>query len=117
MKRSSLTVLLLFSFLISSCSMTKKACVDDVYKNAKLAYDQQDYETSKKHYQEFLDRNPDSGLREVALYYLASSYQETGYLNKAASIYQNLIEHYQNDFWTNSAKEEVKSINKILSRL
>jgi TolA-binding protein len=102
--------------LLSGCS-TKKYSIDDLYRQAKKAYQRHDYQNARTHYQQFIDDNPESPLNEVTLYYLASSQQNLRDWKAALATYQKLIDTYQSGFWVDLAQQEVEDIQALLNQL
>lgn len=61
-------------------------------------------------YEKFLQKHPDSTLRDVVLYEMGKCHQAQGNLDKAKECYQRTIEEDTEGAWTDLAKEKLAEL-------
>lgn len=107
----SFIVLSMMTISLLGCA-TSQTHIGDGYTAARQAYKRGNYETAIENYQMFLEKNPDSGISQVAMYYLAESYKNTGKDKKAAETYKTLISKYKEGMWVKWANKDLKEIGE-----
>jgi len=113
MRKNPLICLFLSSSLLTGCAssgLKSGYYIDDVYEEAKRYYESRDYEEAKKYYMQFNEQHPDSPLNEVTMYHVADCYRQTSEYDKALEAYQALIDKYQDGFWANLARDDMRDI-------
>ena len=98
----------MFLFFLG-CS-TSGYYIKDGYSDGQKAYERKNYSLSIKSFQQYLKKNPDSLMSELALYYLGSSYKNIGKKNKAIETYKKLISKYKSSSWVNWAKKDLQKL-------
>ncbi|MBU0469418.1 MAG: tetratricopeptide repeat protein [Candidatus Omnitrophica bacterium] len=91
-------------------SNTKTSCSDNAYGLAKKYYHRGQYEKAIECFEEFVDKNIDSGIYEIALYYLAKSYKNIQDHANALLAYKKLLGNKGDSFWIKLAKEDMGEI-------
>lgn len=74
----------------------KPSSEDEVYRSAKEAFDQGDFDTARQEFQEFLKRYPNSKNADNAQFWIGEIYYREKWYEKAILEYQNVIENYPN---------------------
>jgi tol-pal system protein YbgF len=72
----------------------KPSSEDEVYRSAKQAFDQGDFDTARQRFQEFIKRYPDSKNADNAQFWIGEIYYREQWYEKAILEYQNVIEKY-----------------------
>ncbi len=72
----------------------KPSSEDEVYRSAKQAFDQGDFETARQGFQEFIKRYPNSKNADNAQFWIGEIYYREKWYEKAILEYQNVIENY-----------------------
>ncbi|MFH1993154.1 MAG: tol-pal system protein YbgF [Pseudomonadota bacterium] len=78
----------------SDLSTAKELSVDDIYKSAKQAFDQGDFEAARKGFQQLLQRYPKSESADNAQFWVGETYYREKWYEKAILEYQKVIEKY-----------------------
>jgi tol-pal system protein YbgF len=74
----------------------KKPTEEEIYKSAKEAFDQGDFETAKKRFQEVIARFPKSENADNAQFWIGEIFYREKWYEKAILEYQKVIEKYPN---------------------
>jgi len=98
--------MLLVPVLLAGCAASGQY-LDDQYSMAKKAYEDQDYATSVKSFNQYMADHPNSLMTEMVLYYLAKSYKGLGDNQKSIETYQKLIDQYKTGSWVDWAKQDL----------
>ncbi len=72
----------------------KPSSEDEIYRSAKQAFDQGDYESARQRFQEFIKRYPNSKNADNAQFWIGEIYYREKWYEKAILEYQNVIEKY-----------------------
>jgi tol-pal system protein YbgF len=72
----------------------KEPTEDELYKSAKQAFDQGEYESAKKYFQEVIERYPKSENADNAQFWIGEIYYREKWYEKAILEYQKVIEKY-----------------------
>ena len=72
----------------------KPSSEDDIYRSAKQAFDQGDFDTARQRFQEFIKRYPNSKNADNAQFWIGEIYYREKWYEKAILEYQNVIEKY-----------------------
>jgi tol-pal system protein YbgF len=75
-------------------SAEKPLSEDEVYRSAKQAFDQGDFEAARMGFQEFIKRYPNSKNADNAQFWIGEIYYSEKWYEKAILEYQNVIEKY-----------------------
>jgi tol-pal system protein YbgF len=75
-------------------SAEKPLSEDEVYRSAKQAFDQGDFEAARTDFQEFIKRYPNSKNADNAQFWIGEIYYSEKWYEKAILEYQNVIEKY-----------------------
>jgi tol-pal system protein YbgF len=67
---------------------------EEIYKSAKQAFDQGDFDLAKKHFQEVIARFPESQNADNAQFWIGEIYYREKWYEKAILEYQKVIEKY-----------------------
>ena len=73
---------------------SKPSSEDEIYRSAKEAFDQGDFEAARQQFQEFIKRYPDSKNADNAQFWIGEIYYREKWYEKAILEYQNVIEKY-----------------------
>ncbi|MBW2434977.1 MAG: tol-pal system protein YbgF [Deltaproteobacteria bacterium] len=74
--------------------VSKPSSEDEIYRSAKEAFDQGDFEAARQQFQEFMKRYPDSKNADNAQFWIGEIYYREKWYEKAILEYQNVIEKY-----------------------
>lgn len=74
----------------------KQPTEEEIYKSAKEAFDQSDFETAKKRFQEVIARFPKSENADNAQFWIGEIFYREKWYEKAILEYQKVIEKYPN---------------------
>jgi tol-pal system protein YbgF len=72
----------------------KSSSEDEIYRSAKQAFDQGDFEAARQQFQEFIKRYPNSKNADNAQFWIGEIYYREKWYEKAILEYQNVIEKY-----------------------
>ena len=72
----------------------KPSSEDEVYRSAKQAFDQGDFDAARQGFQEFIKRYPNSKNADNAQFWIGEIYYREKWYEKAILEYQNVIENY-----------------------
>ena len=72
----------------------KPSSEDEIYRSAKQAFDQGDFESARQRFQEFIKRYPNSKNADNAQFWIGEIYYREKWYEKAILEYQNVIEKY-----------------------
>ena len=72
----------------------KQPTEEEIYKSAKKAFDQGDFDSAKKHFQEVITRFPKSENADNAQFWIGEIYYREKWYEKAILEYQKVIEKY-----------------------
>jgi len=72
----------------------KPSSEDDIYRSAKQAFDQGDFEAARKRFQDFIKRYPNSKNADNAQFWIGEIYYREKWYEKAILEYQQVIEKY-----------------------
>jgi tol-pal system protein YbgF len=72
----------------------KPSSEDEIYRSAKEAFDQGDFEAAREQFQDFIKRYPDSKNADNAQFWIGEIYYREKWYEKAILEYQNVIEKY-----------------------
>ncbi len=72
----------------------KPSSEDDIYRSAKQAFDQGDFEAARKRFQDFIKRYPNSKNADNAQFWIGEIYYREKWYEKAILEYQHVIEKY-----------------------
>ena len=72
----------------------KPSSEDEVYRSAKQAFDQGDFEAARKRFQDFIKRYPNSKNADNAQFWIGEIYYREKWYEKAILEYQHVIEKY-----------------------
>jgi tol-pal system protein YbgF len=72
----------------------KPSSEDEIYRSAKQAFDQGDFEAARKRFQDFIKRYPNSKNADNAQFWIGEIYYREKWYEKAILEYQQVIEKY-----------------------
>lgn len=72
----------------------KPSSEDEIYRSAKQAFDQGDFDAARQGFQEFIKRYPNSNNADNAQFWIGEIYYREKWYEKAILEYQNVIEKY-----------------------
>lgn len=72
----------------------KPSSEDEIYRSAKQAFDQGDFDSARQGFQEFIKRYPNSNNADNAQFWIGEIYYREKWYEKAILEYQNVIEKY-----------------------
>ncbi|MGD8992601.1 MAG: tol-pal system protein YbgF [Desulfobacterales bacterium] len=72
----------------------KPSSEDEIYRSAKQAFDQGDFDKARQRFQEFIKRYPNSKNADNAQFWIGEIYYREKWYEKAILEYQNVIEKY-----------------------
>ena len=72
----------------------KPSSEDEIYRSAKQAFDQGDFDAARQGFQDFIKRYPNSKNADNAQFWIGEIYYREKWYEKAILEYQNVIENY-----------------------
>jgi tol-pal system protein YbgF len=78
----------------SQIEVKKEPTEEEIYRNAKQAYDQGDLDTAKTKFQELIQNHPKSERADNAQFWIGEIYYREKWYEKAILEYQKVIENY-----------------------
>jgi len=79
---------------VPTTQIKKELSEDELYRQAKLAFDRGDSEKARKLFQDIIDRHPKSEQADNAQFWIGETYYREKWYEKAILEYQKVIENY-----------------------
>jgi TolA-binding protein len=113
--RSKLLLLILLSFVTTSCALWKGGTERyhfGRYSDAEQHFKKGEYEEAIENYQAYIDENPEGNLAIIAEYYIAKSHASLGHTDEAKARFEKIKQTYPDSTWAQFSENQLEEMAK-----